>query len=245
MLAFIIISFSLKYPIFLAGLTTDQYLTHYWSILNETMTDLVGNAHMQQGSATTFTSDRFGCPNSALNLNGGYTYVPVGVYFDAPEFTISVWIYSQSVGIWSRVIDFGSGSPNNNIVLSQDSSSNLCPAFQIFRGTSVPAPKAQSLTALVLSRWQFLTATFDGSRMSIYINGVLTGSISLVYSLSSFTRTNNYVGKSFNSPPSGTRTDGYSYSYLDDLRFYNKSLNQSEILKIMSLNSMIFFLLSF
>ena len=131
------------------------------------------------------------------------------------------------------------------IVLSQDSSSNLCPAFQIFRGTSVPAPKAQSLTALVLSRWQFLTATFDGSRMSIYINGVLTGSTSLVYSLSSFIRTNNYVGKSFNSPPSGTRTDGYSYSYLDDLRFYNKSLNQSEILKIMSLNSMIFFLLSF
>ena len=210
-------------------------MTHYWPISNRTMTDSVGNAHMQQGSATTFTSDRFGCPNSALNLNGGYTYVPVGVYFDAPEFTISVWIYSQSVGIWSRVIDFGSGSPNNNIVLSQDSSSNLCPTFLIFRGTnSISIPIAQFSTALVLNQWQFLTATFNGTFMSVYINGILKINLFYVYTLPKFTRTNNFIGKS------NWVGDGYSSSYLDDLRFYNKSLTLTEIIQLMSLNSKTF-----
>ena len=229
----IIISFNLISRILLASIATDQYLTHYWSISNRTMLDSVGNADMQQGSATTFTSDRFGCPNSSLNLNGGYTFVPAGVYFNAPQFTISVWIYPLSVGAWARIIDFGNGAPLDNIVLSQDSGSNLLSAFHIYSGSSYKGNIVSS-TSLTLSQWQFLTATFNGSTSTFYINGVSKGSVPAVYILPTITRTNNYIGKS-------NWNDGYSSSYLDDLRFYNKSLTQTEIIQLMSLNSMAFF----
>jgi hypothetical protein len=64
---------------------------------------------MTQGNATYFTLDRFGNQNSALALNGGWTHVPPGIYFDTPEFTISVLVYPQQAGYNSKVIDFGNG----------------------------------------------------------------------------------------------------------------------------------------
>ena len=67
------------------------------------MTDVVGSANMTQGSLTTFTFDRFGNPNAALNLNGGYTQVPAGVYFNTPGITVTVWVYPLSVGLWAKV----------------------------------------------------------------------------------------------------------------------------------------------
>jgi hypothetical protein len=64
----------------------NQYLTHHWPIWSSQMNDQIGSAHMIQGLNTIFDADRFGTPNSALNLNGGWTYVPKGVFFDTPQF---------------------------------------------------------------------------------------------------------------------------------------------------------------
>ena len=211
-------------------LTTDQYLTHHWIFSEGTMTDSVGTANMQQGSLTTFASDRFGCPNSALNLNQGYTFVPPGIYFDTPQFTISVWVYPQLMGWWSRVIDFGNGSPMDNIFLTQDSNSNQKPALWIFDG-SIFKGDVTSSSPLVLNKWHMLTATFDGTHASIYINGVFQESSSFVHSLTTLIRTKNYIGKS------DFTSIGYSSSLLDDLRFYNKSLTQGEITELMNLNN--------
>ena len=194
------------------------------------MNDLIGSTDMQQGQLTTFISDRFGCPNSALNLNGGYTYIQSGIYFDTPQFTISVWIYPQSVGLWSRVIDFSNGLHLDSIVLAQDSGLNLLPAVNIYSG-STNIEHVTSSTPLVLNQWQLLTATFDGSLLTIYINGIIKNSFSSVNTLQIVTRYNNTIGKSIDP------NNGYSFSYLDDLRFYNKSLTQSEIIQLMNSNS--------
>jgi hypothetical protein len=84
-----------------------QYFTHYWPIENGTMKeDVIDSKDMTQGNATNFTLDRHGKENSALALNGGWTQVPPGIYFDNPELTISVWVYPQQVGLNSKVIDF-------------------------------------------------------------------------------------------------------------------------------------------
>ena len=80
------------------------------------MNDEIGTAHMTQGSLNLFVSDRFGNANSALALNGRWTQVPSGVYFDSPEFTISVWVYPQQVGSHARIIDFGNGQASDNIL---------------------------------------------------------------------------------------------------------------------------------
>ena len=184
---------------------------------------------MTQGNLTSFIEDRFGCLNSALALNGGWSQVPSGVYFDSPEFTISVWILPQQVGYWARMIDFGNGAPLENLFLSLSDGTNRKPQFSFFSGGSaiINAGSTQNLT---LDEWQFLAVTFNETTSSIYLNGTLTAQVSGSYSLPTLNRTNCYIGKS------NWYWDGYSSSYLDDLRFYNKSLTHIEIISLMVMN---------
>jgi hypothetical protein len=193
------------------------------------MNDHVGSANMTQGNLTTFIVDRFGNQNSALALNGGWTQVPAGIYFDTPEFTISAWIMPQQVGSWARLIDFGNGPGQDAIVLSLDSSNNNRP----FGYLSPISLAIYSSSNVILNKWQLLTSTFDGLTLSIYINGTLFVSgikANNDSQMPRLNRTKNYLGKS------NWVSDGYSYSYIDDLRFYNKSLTQSQISELMLLN---------
>ena len=84
---------------------------------------------------------------------------------------------------------------------------------------------------LQINEWQHLSATFNGTIINIYINGTLT--LSSVFNAQmpkTLIRTKCYIGKS------NWQEDGNSSSILDDLRFYNKSLSQIEILELMNRN---------
>ena len=200
------------------------------------MKDERGLAHMTQGNLTYFTTDRFNNTNSALALNGGWTQVPSGIYFDTPEFTISVWVLPRQIGYAARVIDFGNSSASssanasNNIVLRLDTSNDYRPALNIHNdGNSIgDCVSLQPLSNNFI--WQLLTATFNGTLMSIYINGNLTKNTTVNFILSNTTRNYNFIGKPYDS------LYNYSWSYLDDLRFYNKCLTQSEIIELMIQN---------
>jgi len=188
------------------------------------MFDEIGSANMTQGYNTGFVADRFCNPYSALALNGGWAEIPPEVYFDTPEFTISVWVYPLNVGSNARIIDFGNGQ-NDNIIFSLSYMQTLTPYIYFQSKTFV------SSAMLSLGKWQFLVATFNKTRLNIYKDGILIYSNnSLIYSNPTVIRNNCYVGKS-NWP-----TDGFSYSYLDDLRIYNTSLIRDEIIQIMNEN---------
>jgi hypothetical protein len=134
------------------------------------MTDVIDSKDMTQGNLTYFTADRFGNENSALALNGGWTQVPPGIYFDTPEFTISVWVYPKQVGFRSKAIDFSNSLASNfsdNIILRLDSGNNNIPALNLAVGTKYIA-ECLSNTALSSGKWQFLTATFNRSLESLY-----------------------------------------------------------------------------
>jgi len=193
------------------------------------MLDVICSSDMLQGSLTYFTSDRFGKQNSALALNRGWTQVPTGIYFNTPEFTFSVWVYPQQIGSWSRVIDFGNGAQSDNIFLSLSNGNYLLPIFQIW---SKPALifSEQSSQNLTLNSWQFIAVTFNVTIARIYLNGTLTAELKQYYTLPTLNRTNCFIGKS-------NWNDGFSSSYLDDLRFYSKSFTQTELIQLMNQNS--------
>ena len=196
------------------------------------MIDEIGSAHMAQGNLTTFTTDRFGCLNSALALNGGWTQVASGVYFDTLEFTISVWIFPQQVDPWARIIDFSNGASSDNIcfTISRDF---LQPSFILISG-SIEVIASISSQNLTLNKWHFLTVSFNGTNARIYLNGTLTADYVNKFIPKSLTRKNCWIGKSAWNIRNG---DGYSYSFIDDLRFYNKSLSQAEINDLLNFQS--------
>ena len=193
------------------------------------MLDQIGTSHMTQGNLTNLTSDRFGNPNSALALNGGWTQVPSGIYFDTPEFSISVWVYPQQVGSYARVIDFGNGHGLDNILLTISSGNSLWqPTFDFYSGSNklVSFISSQILNS---DQWNMITITFNETNFRIYLNETLQNGSYQNFTMSSIQRSNCYIGKSnFN--------DGVSWSNLDDLRIYNKSLTQEEIIELMNQN---------
>ena len=207
----------------------DIFLTHYWPIQFGTMSDEIDGANMTQGALTTFVADRFGNENEALNLNGGWTQVPSGFYFNTPQFSITTWIYPQQLGLWSRLIDFGNGANQDNVVFAIGSPTNkpavqICPLFSC----SIELYSSQALT---LNKWQFLAMTYDGAKLTIYIDSIQTSKFQ-VYTMPNKKRTNNLIGKS-----NMGNGDGVSWSYIDDLRFFNISLNSSQLDYIINLNT--------
>ena len=208
--------------------TFDQYLTHYWSFDNGQMLDQIGSSHMIQGNLTSFIQDRFGNINSAIALNGGWTQVPSGVYFDSTEFTISVWVYPRQIGNWSRIIDFGNGQRSDNIVLMFANEYNPQHVLRILKSSNYILNKLISSQNLTLNEWQFIVATFNGTNARLYLNGTLTADLNQNYNLPTLSRKYCFIGKS------NWAINGYSSSYLDDLRFYNKSLSQEEILELVN-----------
>jgi hypothetical protein len=202
----------------------DQYLTHYWPMCNGQMLDKIGTSHMTQGNLTNFDLDRFGKENSSLNLNGGWTQVPNGVYFDTNEFVITVWVKPRNVSAFARIIDFGNEQVDN-VIFGFDSLNTFMPYVSLL------SDDYSSSSVLSFDQWQFLAVSYNGTSLRIYKNDqIIMDMDGLSYQLPVILRNNCYIGKS------NWHGDGYSYSLLDDLRFYNKSLTQTEIIDLMNQN---------
>ena len=103
-------------------------LIHYQPF-NSQIQDIIGGAHLFNGSKAGLTSDRFGRPLSALILNGaGYYQLPPGNYFQA-SFTVSAWLYRRNNLYWHRLFVFSNG-PNIDYIRVRTSTKNVGePAF--------------------------------------------------------------------------------------------------------------------
>jgi hypothetical protein len=211
------------------ALETDKYLTHYWPITNGRMTDVIGNSDMTQENATSFMVDRFANGNAALALNGGWTRVPSGVYFNTAQMTITLWIYPSQIGSYATVFSFGNGAPLDNIVMGQSDGLTLKPYIEFWSNTTKVVTGVSS-SPLAANEWQFLAVSIDDINMHMYLNEILVLNKSFSFSLPTISRNNCFIGKSHWSQ------DGYSHSIFDDLRFYNKSLTQAELLEVMKQN---------
>ena len=221
----------------------NDHLTNHWPISDGSMSDIKGSADMLQGPGpsrwyrsyeTMLVADRCDRLNSALDLNNGYTSLAEGVYFNS-AFTISAWVYPHAVDSWSRLVDIGNGWKSDNILLAISKEDTLKPCLQIsdnkFKIIGEWKFDLESDQALYRDRWSFLAATFDGTTATIYINGDITGIQTREHFVpNNVVRSYCYIGKS-NNP-----LDGYSYSRIDDLRFYNVSLCARQIKELMQIS---------
>ena len=117
--------------------------------------------------------DRFGNTNSALSLNNGYTYIPTGNYFSTNQLSISLWLLPKGANSWARIIDFSNGPNSNNLIFSLSlTSANYSMKSQFIFTTN--STTCLSNTSLTTNQWSFVTLTFDGSYIRLYINGLIS-----------------------------------------------------------------------
>jgi hypothetical protein len=205
-------------------LKISEGLINYWTF-DGNVNDVVGNANLYDGVNASLTTDRFGIANSALSLSKGHYRVPPDVYFSGIELTIMAWVNLKSIPFYSRLIDFGNGEFNENIVLVLSSANSSKP--YIFLKAGVDQFSCDSLHSLNLNHWQNLAFIFSFPNLFIYIDGNVTtapaSSAPLTsFSLANVVRSSNFIGRSNWNGDENLDAD----ADFDDLKIFNRALSQ-------------------
>ncbi len=161
---------------------------------------------------------------NALNFSTSlqnYASLPAATYFSG-DFTIECWVNPSAHTNWSRIIDFGNGAGNNNVLFATSYGTSGQPGFY------VGGAQFQANAQIPLNQWTHLAATLSGTTATIYINGIASGTANFPVP-ANVTRNNNYIGRS----NWGWGDPAPSASF-DDLRIWSVAKTGSEILASMN-----------
>jgi hypothetical protein len=187
----------------------------------------MGNNGVIFGGVTS-TTDRFGNDGKAMLFNGvdGYIEVPNSISLQSPTNALSItgWVliegYNglQVVGIVNKTktSDYGQYGLSYQAWDSQNKIS-----FYMNQG-NIGSSKEFSLN---LSQWYFIASVFSGNNIAIFVNGVHLGNTPYSGSIISDDKP---ITLGLDSPGSKE----YLKGKLDDVRIYNTSLTESEIIKL-------------
>jgi len=138
-------------------------------------------------------------PYGALHFTGVDEYVDIedDVWFDGGAFTVAAWVQLHSYVDYQRLIEFGAGQDNSNVVLflsADAANSRKVGAFQ-FNG-AVQSSIVYAPSSLNLDTIYFLVFAYDGNgNLKIYKDGVLWATLAFG-DPDNVLRTTNYIGKS-------------------------------------------------
>jgi hypothetical protein len=123
------------------------------------------------------------------------------------EISISFWVYRSTTG-----------SNTNHVTVNPDINISTLGTSQIF----VVGTAWASAPQLPLNSWQYVTGTYDGRTIRLYINGELAGETQSIVQLDDATSI-------------GLHSSGTDNIYLDEVRIYNRVLSHDEIKELMTI----------
>ena len=105
------------------------------------------------------TSSSIFSENKVLDLDGDgdYVQIPAGVWFN-DALTIEAWVYVKEYRSWSRLIDFGNGADQDNVLLTLTREETGIPGLHIVKSGGLESP-----TALKLNNWTHIAFTLKGN----------------------------------------------------------------------------------
>lgn len=172
-------------------------------------------------------SEESSVPKSYLSFDGVDDYVSLpAMNIDWSQgLTVESWVRFEKFNVFSRIVDFGNGAGQGNIVLAHASATS--PLFaQVF--ASQGSPFLQMAAPLLAGTFTHVAVTVDPAGVGkIYQNGALvqTGPLKPPDSIN---RTLNYVGKSH------WGADGYFHGHLAELRVWKTVRSAADILHTMN-----------
>jgi hypothetical protein len=192
---------------------------------------LVGNINGSLVNGVGFTSSN----NGYFVFDGTNDYIDVADFnFDFSNgFTICAFCYPTAVNNWGRIIDFGLGQANDNIIFSRYGSGNNF--FLEVRSGTAPQQSlvASSGNQFVINTFHFLAGVVDaGSPGSVttarlFHNGnqISSSPVGNIVVPNTVNRTLNYIGRS------NWVADSYYQGNVGQTQLYNRALTQQEILQ--------------
>lgn len=181
-----------------------------------------GGQNATVAGTARFAAGRLG---NAIDLNGTGQYVsfPAGIFRTTQEFTLAMWIRLDTIGTWSRVFDFGTGTTVNMFLTPRSDAGTA--RFAITTGGNTKQERINAPAPLPVGAWTHVAVTLAGGVGILYLNRqevARTSGMALTpASLGSTTQ--NWIGRSqYQADPS---LDGM----IDDLRIYGRALSPAEL----------------
>ena len=208
-------------------------LAGYWA-MDETSGSVILDSSTYHNDGTLYGNPGrvVGVKGGALSFDGNtqYAIVPVSTSLDITnEITIAAWVSPEQYGTQDLVKKGINGSVNGyELTLAATSSS--WPNRPFFRLNQVTSGDTYRLSARVSSTyptdgtWVHYAATYDGSTMKLYINGVLDTSMAASVMIAS------------NAQPLGIGAQSDAArkfkGRMDEIRVYRRALSAAEIQSI-------------
>ena len=170
-------------------------------------------------SGAILTTDRNGINNRAYYFNGVNSKIIVSTFNKITgnnPFSVSFWASPESSNGW--LVCFGKSENGNAFECGTHTYGSPIFDALIWKYDHYPNTKVQ----LTLNKYQYITVTYDGSIMSIYLNGILSVSNKVDYITPNILSGILSFGKQIDF-------EEYYKGKLDDVRIYNRVLSQSEI----------------
>ena len=215
----------------ISALYSNTGLVGYWPMDEGSGSSTVdasgnGNTGKWNGSTTNGTYYAGGKVGSyAGNFDGSSTWIGVGTSTPlnlTTNYTLSGWVSPTAANL-SQNEDI-IGKSNNSVTGSQYVLRLNGPQveFVISNGTSYLSPEGGTVSA---NTWSFVSGTFDGTNMRVYLNAKLVAT-------GTFTGTpSTFSGQTIIGANPGNGADWVSGS-IDDVRVYSRVLSPAEIMAL-------------
>ncbi|MDP3724574.1 MAG: DUF2341 domain-containing protein, partial [bacterium] len=206
-------------------------LVGYWK-LDESGSALSAKDYSEggnNGGARNWTSTNWttGQISNAGALNGTNEYieVPNNNSFNVSSLTMSAWIRVAafpSTGEYPSIISRHNGGPTNaGYTLQISGTSGEAQKIRVAIGDG-DFQAAVSSTNVAANVWYHVAGTFDGTTMTIFVNGVSENTAT-----NGLTNYSNVLQVGYS--PGNISGDDYFNGLIDDVKIYNRALSANEI----------------
>lgn len=150
----------------------------------------------------------------ALRLvSGGYATTP-SIALGSGPWTINLWYYPVSIASYSHLLTHADGQTYFALKLG---TTGVFPGRPYLYAQSLGGSQVAA-TALTMNQWSMVTFTYTAGRLRIYVNGVLSGTFSVTFTV-----------------PAGQMRMGVGHNeeasngYQRDVSLFDRELTQAEI----------------
>lgn len=176
--------------------------------------------------SAVFGDDRYGNKEHAIVFSAGHNGLQARPEdYIKGDFSISVFVKVESVSKWSRIIDFGIGQNNSNIVFSNSASMSGIPGMAIYKGegSDITQIRGKENNRLKEGEWRQIGATLKDNVATLYLDGVEINKVDNFYTPDNIHRPMCLIGKS------NFEGESNFYGSMDDLRIYDKAISDIEM----------------
>ena len=206
----------------MANVTSADVILHYSA--NGNVLDSSGNGH--DGALFNGATYGTGVAGQAFSFDGINDFLegPVVPQINPNAFSAAFWVNAAPVNGLQLVFDSSHGGTRNGSINWEGF------AFQFFSnnhidfafGNGTAFPHVLSTSVVADNSFHHVAATFDGSLMSLYIDGVLDNT-------AAFSGTPNISGRPIRLGNHDQLTNRALNGLVDDVRLYNEVLSASQV----------------